>query len=1076
MSIALSFDIGHSSIGWAALNVSEKDPEILGCGSVVFRAGDCQNQQRAGFRRQRRHIAATRNRIKRLEKFFMSSGVLTEADVLEARRRPHPWPWLLAAQVLVSDRKLNGPELWALVRWYAHNRGYDGNALWAGEDSDPDDVKKVQAARELMDKCGTATMCETVSTLLDADPKSGANPNPKHYFKGENAAFPRAIVTDEVRRVLEAHVGAVQGVTADFVFALVDDWRLAKALSFEARLPERYFGGLLFGRMKPRFENRIIPKCRITGEKTPSKHSRSFYRYRWAMLMNNLRVADSFTGLSRPLSVDERVQLDAIMRKSGYCTKSTLNKALAKELKLEPVNIEAMLLIPEMENALTLDPALREVSTNKHLKKLWPHVADAWKPVFLNQLFGQRNYRGSPPSLGQWRERLIEDGQAIKAFDEALLEVHAAESEALEKKNLTISYEQLLARPIQLSKRHMASGRAPYAKKELDEAVAYVMEGNDPRERGGPLEETLEVRTRQRDEEIDQNSNNHLVRHRLKIFIRTLSDLVKNYADGDASSIDCVGVEVVRDLAQFSGKTAEEKDQIIGQQLWHHRKAVKFLEDERENTGGSWEISAGLIKKVRIADDMGWRCPFTGKEYSLSQILHNEVDREHIIPRSSRPTDALHALTLTFSHINNEKGARTALQFIEDTAGSTHTFSPKEYREFVDKLKSKNGPSKDDEQRCKKRKIALLTLEYEKRGEAKKADGEAETVDSFTEGSLSQTSYLNKLATQQVNHWFAERLGQDEKLPRVAQLSGSVTAATRTGWDLFDQLNEACPATKNKNKTEVRNITHLHHALDAVVVGLSAHYFPKDGRLWALMSRRAIRNAADQAYMREKLGGLIGFNADGRWTLEGLKPSIKKQLVQRLSEKRVVRHNPRTMRGLRVQQNVWRVEGEDPDDERKMVISMRPRNEAGVKPDVPKRESERKSKLLGSSPKQGTGKLNDLKGALIVEDNYGVALDPEPKVIPHMQVWKELKALREANGGKLVRVLRNGDVISVNGGRYAGKWRVHSIKDANVGVILDLASPELVKAQNRTDGCKMNVRLKTLISNGLDVIKADFSG
>ena len=81
----------------------------------------------------------------------------------------NPWPWLLAAQVIVTNRELNWRELWAIIRWYAHNRGYDGNALWAGEDSgDPDDVKKVQAARGLMERCGVTWSCGMLRLLISA--------------------------------------------------------------------------------------------------------------------------------------------------------------------------------------------------------------------------------------------------------------------------------------------------------------------------------------------------------------------------------------------------------------------------------------------------------------------------------------------------------------------------------------------------------------------------------------------------------------------------------------------------------------------------------------------------------------------------------------------------------------------------------------------------------------------------------------------------------------------------------------------------------------------------------------------
>ena len=263
MNIALSFDIGHSSIGWAVLKPDKEKSEILGCGAVVFPKEDCQNQQRAGFRRQRRHIAATRNRIKRLEAFLTHIGALTSEDVKYCRKHPHPWPWLLAAQVLVAKRQLDRRELWAVIRWYAHNRGYDGNVLWAGEGSDPDDVKKVQAAHKLMQDCQSQSMCETICKLMNINPRAPGNPEIKYYFKGENAAFPRDIVVTEIRKVLEQHVEVLDGISQDLIRILLSDWHGAKESGFNPRLPDRYFDGLLFGQMKPRFENRIIPKCRI---------------------------------------------------------------------------------------------------------------------------------------------------------------------------------------------------------------------------------------------------------------------------------------------------------------------------------------------------------------------------------------------------------------------------------------------------------------------------------------------------------------------------------------------------------------------------------------------------------------------------------------------------------------------------------------------------------------------------------------------------------------------------------------------------------------------------------------------
>src|SRR6202040_1128999 len=117
----LSFDVGHSSIGWAVLQ-TDKRLEIKGCGSVVFRADDCLASARRIYRRQRRHIRSTRQRIARLKILLKHLGVLTD----EQLNRPGcAWPWMLAARVLRGGKLLTLPEFWDVLRWYAHNRGYD---------------------------------------------------------------------------------------------------------------------------------------------------------------------------------------------------------------------------------------------------------------------------------------------------------------------------------------------------------------------------------------------------------------------------------------------------------------------------------------------------------------------------------------------------------------------------------------------------------------------------------------------------------------------------------------------------------------------------------------------------------------------------------------------------------------------------------------------------------------------------------------------------------------------------------------------------------------------------------------
>ena len=156
--LQLAFDVGHSSIGWAVLlqAIAGQPPALLGCGSVIFPADDCLASERRGFRRQRRHIRATRLRLARLRRLLSHLGVLTQ-DQLEANEGA--WPWLLAARVLRGGKKLMWSELWEVLRWYAHNRGYDGNKGWSRHDAaSAEDTEKEQRANELLHLPGSAAI------------------------------------------------------------------------------------------------------------------------------------------------------------------------------------------------------------------------------------------------------------------------------------------------------------------------------------------------------------------------------------------------------------------------------------------------------------------------------------------------------------------------------------------------------------------------------------------------------------------------------------------------------------------------------------------------------------------------------------------------------------------------------------------------------------------------------------------------------------------------------------------------------------------------------------------------------
>jgi len=178
------------------------------------------------------------------------------------------------------------------------------------------------------------------------------------------------------------------------------------------------------------------------------------------------------------------------------------------------------------------------------------------------------------------------------------------------------------------------------------------------------------------------------------------------------------------------------------------------------------------------------------------------------------------------------------------------------------------------------------------------------------------------------------------------------------------------------------------------------------------------------------------------------------------------------MDGLRVEQNMWRVVSVKDGE---VSIEQRIRQPDGGRP--VKEATEKTGKLLGLEPLGGTGKLKAHKGVLVIPDNFGVALDPEPAIIPFHKVWTRLSGFRTANGGKLPRVLRNGQIIRVsNGKNFRGVWRVFSAKNNASGMALDIGSPDVVRLKNKTEGHKINVRLATLMKDGMEIQESRLTG
>lgn len=1002
--LTFSFDIGYASIGWAVLSADENTPElpeVKGTGVVLFESDSCLASKRRQFRRMRRTIRSRRKRIERIGRILEKYGVISAE---QRRQSGHPAPFFLAARALQKDILLSGMDVWQLMRWYAHNRGYDGNQGWSRQEEEAaDDIAKVTAAKAEMEKRGTATMAETVTSILGLDiNKSEADLKvDSPCYKNMNMAFPREVVEAEVRALLKK--SSLPQKVQDLIIEPVDNQK-DELEACGVKFPLRYRGSVLFGQLMPRFDNRIIARCPITWAKVyqesldngasdkkarqdadkfakvPNADCVEFYEYRFARILANLRLE------GQPISAEHRLALMQLGREVGRFTKTEFIKAFESLVE----------------------------SKNHNLRNYFQIVPDA---------------------------------------DKALVVVPQKDEQR-------------------------ATGRAPYARPVLRQVVDEVLRGEDPtrpmrshqhtdgepKAADGVLyalsDPESQVNKIQATRTVDQQTNNHMVRHRMLIFERLLVDMVKRYADGKPDNVSQCCVEVGRELKEFSGKTTKQIEMEINNRMRSFHSAVKHLEKNREALPAGTAITGSLIRKCRIAMDMGWKCPYTGLDYSVKDLP--TMEREHIVPHAARNTNAMAALVLTWPEVNKMKGKRTALEFVREfqtqqVPGKENLsiFTESRYKAFVDKLSTKGAP--DDARRCKARKRLLLV-------EKTPQQGDSEGL-GFTEGQMTQSSQLMRLAAQ-----VAKR---HVKKSKVVMIPGFVTAETRKSWNLMSALAESCPEIVDettgalKDKEAIRGITHMHHALDAATLGLILHLIPggENGIVWQAIGKRRL-NEPQLAILKSK-NALSAFyvDADKHLHLKEVPHSVLKSLAARLAEKRVVRHIPADMSGAHTDEQykgvVKYVDGK---------VTLRAHGGNGTT-EVPA------SKVIGLAQ---NSKLRPIKAALVVSGNYGVALDPVPVVVPHVSVYKTLQQYRVQNAGRPVRVLKQGQNICLRQFKDAkriGIWRVLSVKNGKNGITLDLQRPDCAMSPTlKSAATWREVQLKVLLQFGMSVLPQTYTG
>ena len=179
-------------------------------------------------------------------------------------------------------------------------------------------------------------------------------------------------------------------------------------------------------------------------------------------------------------------------------------------------------------------------------------------------------------------------------------------------------------------------------------------------------------------------------------------------------------------------------------------------------------------------------CPFTGKMMSISDLFSDKVEIEHLLPFSATLDDSMANKTVCFRQANRDKGNRAPFDaFGNSPAGY-------DWQEILGR--SQNLPY------AKRRRFLPDAM---KRFEA---DG------GFLERQLNDTRYISRYTTEYISTIVPKN--------KIWVVTGRLTALLRGFWGLNSILrghntDDGTPAKKSRDD-------HRHHAIDAIVVGMTS--------------------------------------------------------------------------------------------------------------------------------------------------------------------------------------------------------------------------------------------------------------
>ena len=757
MRYRLALDLGSTSLGWAMLRLDadNKPCAVIKAGVRIFSDGrnPKDGSSLAVTRRDARAMRRRRDRLlkrkARMTRSLIEHGFFP-ADDAKRKGLVTLNPYTLRAKGLDEALK---PEEFARALFHINQRrGFKSNRKTDKKDNDSGALKTaISKLREAM----KLENCRTVGEWLYKRDAAGSTVRARYrqekvqkedgktkINKSYDLYIDRAMISDEFDALWAKQTSLNPGLFTE----------AARADLKDVLLHQRPLKPVKPGRCT------FMPDEERAPLALPSTQ-----RFRIYQEVNNLRILRE--GLKEePLTLKQRDDLVNALEQNSKRSFTQIKKLLGVGGAVQ-FNFE--------------DPKRQELKGNitSAILSRPEHFGDAWfefdetkQDAIVLQLVGEEN----EAKLVRWlqEETGIDEARAEAIANTGLPEGYGS----LCAKALARILPELRRDVVTFDKAVLAAGFdhhshiSPAASGEILMELPYY---------GIPLQRHVGFgtgATEDRDEKRYGKIANPTVHIGLNQVRLVVNALIKRY--GHPSEVI---VELARDLKQSKDQRDEENKRQADNQrrnLAMRTTIAKVLNTNPERVKAS-DIQKMILWEELSFDPADRRCPYSGEQISVTMLMSDQVEIEHILPFSETLDDSLNNKTAALRKANRVKGNRTPWQAKGDFAAQGWAYEGILNRaELMPKFKRYRF-AEDGIQRWLKEDKGFLAR------------------------ALNDTRHMSKVARE----YLSLICPQDTRA-----IPGRMTAMLRAKFALNDVLG--VDGLKNRND-------HRHHAVDACVIGVT---------------------------------------------------------------------------------------------------------------------------------------------------------------------------------------------------------------------------------------------------------------